>query len=434
MYLVTPGVYEKLKKCIDEYDVSELSKLNQSTNTDTSSTSDEILRNISHDEITSNSSAGETLQNNYTGAHLIIPPSTAPPPPPPPPSPPLHSNIQHNFPPPSRQSTLNSTFGDDFNPPLNSTSINDISSPSVKSKKIEKKGAAYKFNNIPKMSYVKIPETVLEDEEMQEEMSETFEPIPGPSTNKQNLFAKKNFRSQHTHQNIPVSIPIIQNERLVIHPNDANISWVEQSTLNTGNNSNDTSQTEMDISGDTSTFNNSNFSLNNQSDIGNNSISNLNQSNHLVPDLVVNRPVQPQLTVRTRGQKRNICNSTLPLRGCKPKLKTKFFKDADISQIKNTTILDRNKFQCPLCNRSYKYVTSLNRHTQKFHTTIASKPLAIEYKPQTQNQSWVKLGKRTGTQAGFKTKSTRKPRSSSDDSSSQAGPKQYKNTFKNWRV
>jgi len=82
MYLVTPGIYEKLKKCIDEYDISELSKLNKTYEVESQSTSNNIIRNISMGEILSSSNANDTSHSindhgQASASHSIKQPSVS---------------------------------------------------------------------------------------------------------------------------------------------------------------------------------------------------------------------------------------------------------------------------------------------------------------------------------------------------------------------
>jgi len=441
MYLVTPGVYEKLKKCIDEYDIAELSKLNKTDETESQSKSDEFIRNISTNEILSNTipNASHQIQvpniNNISNHNI--------------------SEITHPMPPPLRQSTLLESIPEeveeqvnedntiiDFNPAFNSTEISSVG--------IDPNTAGPSRNKWVYKPQVKKPYNISK--------RDSFQPVPGSSQNKNILFSKKIFDKQSPTYNTPVNIPQMHNGKLVIHPADDDVSWVE---LNTKGYDDTTQPSEMDPSGNIIHSNNSNITLDGQRVSGNVTHSNPNLPHTPSNSFVVKRPRQinasfntitQQKTVspKTRAQKRNMCSSILPLKSCKPKINVQFAGDKDSSIIKDASQIVK-PFKCPLCQKRYKSKFTLNRHVITVHNDPNVQQLALEYFPSPQKpapHSWIKMGKRSSSQAGFKTKKglkynrimtvglKRSKDAANLDDSQNPPTRQYKpmNKFKNWNI
>jgi hypothetical protein len=265
-----------------------------------------------------------------------------------------------------------------------------------------------------------------------------------------------------------VNPPEIENGRFIVHPADADITWINQSDENN-------EDVDMDMS---STFNQPSFSSSgrdsipysdpnvsqlDQNSFRNDTISSHASSQRSQPSFVVKRPMQPKFSVKTRAQKRNVCDSILPLKGCKQKVK--YVSDANTSMIQDLPKLP--KFACHMCEKRYSYKHSLNRHLNNIHkltkediVRLKNPPqLAIEYMrnvndpnvelinpnniPQAANTSWIKPGKRSDTQAGFRkrrddkfkrvmTVGVKRDRkiANLDESLSRPDDK----TFKNWKV
>jgi hypothetical protein len=434
MYLVTPSVYEKLKKCIDDYDKAELSKINiTKDDTDDHSKSNEVIRNISEDEIMANVTPNNQVNNTATSSQSFSHP---------------HTNTFHQSIPISRTSTripnptnklpgaslkipdlgtiteefdesfINDSLDESFRPTLNSTTIqSDTQQPAAQSHTIRS-------------------------------IDESFQPLPGPSRQKESLFAKKKIAKQQAIPNLPVNPPIFENGRYIVHPADADITWINQTDADIQDTDVDMSSTfdqpsfvtNMDMSSISnqpsfaSSGRNSvhssipNISHRDQSSFRNDTITSRASSKHSRPGFVVKRPLQPKFSVKTRNQKRNICESMLPLKGCKTKVN--YVSDANTSVMRD--ISQPHKFSCHLCEKKYLHKFSLNRHLQKAHKLSPEQlvrlrrppQLAIEYIQNNQNNqnanlnnqntnnqpnitkkansSWVKPGKRTDTQAGFR--------------------------------
>lgn len=464
MYLVTPSIYEKLKKCIDEYDASELSKIHETDDTGDHSKSDEIIRNISQNEI-SGIDAGDDLNNqnltqpinDVSNISLTQP-----------------TNATTFIPPPTRNSSYESVTEGTFNPQFNSTQIihdnTDQNTPKAQTNSntsFSKRKPMNKPYYVPKGSnkshnatntsntssevswitdlkrnyvgpnYFDNLSTIHEDMETSQNvnpsMNVTFQPIPGQSSNKNNLFAKKTYVNKDPQRNFPVSIPQAENGNYIIHPNDADITWVEQSIP--GSNETiynaTTEPSDMDITGNTTRYSAPNISQINQSDAGNDTVSNLNSTLSRRPSFVVKRLTQPTMKFKTRAQKRNACNSILPLKGCKPKPKVIFTNDHDISHIKDINV---KRFQCHLCQRSFGYSFNLKRHLEKLHNNNSNQNAGEPSQANNLiNESWIKPGKRSDTQAGLQPRKGNKYFQVGDDDDLQTRGKPKK-TFKNWRI
>ena len=473
MYLVTPSIYEKLKKCIDEYDAAELSKLNDVEDDSDHSKSDEIIRNISQNEISgdhsSNVSNTQDLTQpvdpglNVSQAAPINPPTF--------------------IPPPTRNPSYESVSEENFTPQFNSTQKihDDVDQNTHKNYNTSspKKKPVNSPYHIPKRSNRSLNETNNSSEvswitdlkrnylgpnyfdnlpTINEEMeisgvlnpsinetfqpmpgpnetfqpmpgpNETFQPMPGPSRNRNNLFAKKTYVNKDPPRNFPVNIPQTENGNYIIHPNDADITWIEQNIP--GSNETiynaTTEPSEMDITGDTTRYSAPNISQINQSYVGNDGVSNLNSTLPRRPGYVVKRLTQPSMKPKTRAQKRNTCDSILPLKGCKPKVKVSFTRDQNIPQIEDIKI---KQFQCHLCQRIFKYSFNLKRHLEKLHNTTLNQSTQANTP---KNESWVKLGKRSDTQAGLQPRAENKFIQVGSDGSRMRG--KPKRTFKNWKV
>lgn len=488
MYLVTPGVYEKLKKCIDEYDISELSKLDKTDEVESQSQSNNIIRNISMDEILSNSNendANNLSTNNQTqssSAHNISQPSVSnlplalPQPeihsshissqpviitnpsisqPQPQTNPQLNisrRNISRSIVPLTRRQSIlhhntllenideedeNETI-EDFNPQFNSTKITfdgnnqhsidstigdfnpQLHSTRISSDHYDNQPSLH--TSTPKRSRA-IPKSLYYNPKRTSSTLKTSQqPVAGSSKNKNVLFSK-NIPNVHNQTNIPVNVPQLYDGNLVINPNDADISWVEQNTENNNDNNSfiNSTDAEVDFTGGAVYSNNSNNTDIHQSISRDDSNPNHNSIHSQSSGFVVRRPQQSNVTFvskplkvktispKTRSQKRNACNPILNLKGCRPKVNVKYFGDNSETAIHDSSNI-KYPVRCPICPHKFKTHNLFVNHIRFAHANPQDRKLAIEFMPnaQTKENNWVKLGKRNDVQAGLAPKKGRK--------------------------
>lgn len=463
MYLVTPSVYEKLKKCIDDYDKAELSKINLSMeDTDDHSKSNDVIRNISSDEIMTDVSTNKHDSNTHSSNQSFFHP---------------HNNASHLTPPLIRTSTH-------IHQPTNKLPGNSLKIPDLGTIPEEEFDVEDSYIE-PTYQTAQPPETFLDntlDESFKpplnsttilsdarrhlpqshtnKSIDESYQPIPGPSRQKESLFAKKQSRKKNIIPNFPVNPPEIENGRYIIHPADADITWIDQ-TDNTDMDANTSVATTFNppsfaSSGrDSIHYSDANISQPNQGSSRNVTVSSQALSNRSRPSFVVKRPLQPNLSVKTRTQKRNACDSILPLKKCR--IQVNAVNDNNTSLMKD--ISKPTKFVCHICGKKYTYKYSLNRHISNIHKLThddfqrLTRPpqLAIEYiqdhpnipPSNSANESWIKPGKRTDTQAGFRKRRDdkykrimtvglkRNRKTANLDDSRKVKPDR---TFKNWKI
>ena len=475
MYLVTPAVYEKLKKCIDETDASEINKINQTEDTSDQSSSNETIRSVAREEFNPSMITFSTTNDQNTNNSQNLNQSTS--------HPNSSTNQQNNiqsalqnfaFQPVSRIQPIANISGVNASTSHNLTSQPVSIIPTLASIPEADESADISFNpqfystrNIdddvrtpPKRRYSNQPNSTQKSKKKiptpNFQLDESYEPLPGPSRQQNSLFVnKKNIQlNRHESQNIPVQPPQLVNQRLLVHPKDSDITWLEQSNQGVSVN-NDASSAAMDATGITQNYSIPNISVNDQISFGGDTTHSNNLSSSVKhvntkPRYDVRRVLNTSnIAQRTRFKKKNICASILPLKGCKTKVQ--FYGDDNSLRIFDHPPLIGKRFTCPVCLKKYSSIYTIKRHMETIHPDtippIHQRDDSLPMYEEIPKPNWVKMGKRKSEQINLTQNNNKKftrrmtvglkrdVRQANLDNTTTAQPRrQNPRTFKNWKI